>query len=181
MGLNRPFYSEMKMLVRKRGCHEPHTVLLRRTKLMRREQVLSDPERFRAYLQETGFWQRAEGLTVVDGGIRVDRGVLRKEFSRLAIYLQLYCQSSSILRLYLFYLAFFISDCRCGCELCLVSSKRISSRAALSVSLFFTCHWFGSSFLTISFPTNAPFYCGWVCRLQLAAALQERDGFLLPH
>ena len=100
MGLNRPFYSEMKMLVRKRGCHEPHTVLLRRTKLMRREQVLSDPERFRAYLQETGFWQRAEGLTVVDGGIRVDRGVLRKEFSRLAIYLQLYCQSSSILRLY---------------------------------------------------------------------------------
>jgi hypothetical protein len=50
----------MRLLVRKRGAGDkdpPAAVVLRRTRLAARELVLTDPERFRDYLKETGFWQ----------------------------------------------------------------------------------------------------------------------------
>ena len=69
----RPFNSEMRLAVA--TAAGPREVVLRRTRPAKQERVAPDAERFRQYLVETGFWQRA--------GHDVDGGVLETELHRL--------------------------------------------------------------------------------------------------
>ena len=74
---SRPFYSEMEAQVERDGGGAAVTVVLRRTRPVYRERVVSDPERFRSYLAESGFLAQAMATSMV-----VDRHALRRAFTR---------------------------------------------------------------------------------------------------
>jgi hypothetical protein len=71
----RRFDSEMQLVVLRAGKGPEVKVTLRRTRAVVQPRVASDPERFRAYLAEKGFWLRTTSTVV-------DRQALRIEFDR---------------------------------------------------------------------------------------------------
>ncbi len=79
-GERRPFYSEMEAQVERAGGGAAIAVVLRRTRPVHRERVASDPERFRSYLFESGFLAQQMATSM-----KIDRGALRRAFTRCAV------------------------------------------------------------------------------------------------